>query len=56
MASIFGENVASIRLFEKLGYKKYAHYREVGEKFGRFLDIVDYQKILEDRITNENSG
>jgi L-amino acid N-acyltransferase YncA len=46
IASISGENTASIRLFEKMGYAKCAHYREVGEKFGRFLDVVDYQKIL----------
>ena len=63
IASISGENVASMRLFEKLGYRKCAHYRGVGEKFGRFLDVVDYQKILEDmgdnrrpRITRASNG
>jgi L-amino acid N-acyltransferase YncA len=39
VASISGEKVASIKLFEKMGYQQYAHYREVGEKFGRTLDI-----------------
>ncbi|MGD0854542.1 MAG: N-acetyltransferase family protein [Dehalococcoidia bacterium] len=46
LASISGENTASIKLFQKTGFEKCAHYREVGEKFGRILDIVDYQKIL----------
>jgi len=46
LASISSENTASMKLFEKMGYEKCAHYREVGEKFGRLLDVVDYQKIL----------
>lgn len=46
VATVCGENQASIRLFEKNGYQKCAHYKEVGQKFGRFLDIVAYQKIL----------
>jgi phosphinothricin acetyltransferase len=43
---ICGENTASIRMVEKAGYTKCAHYKEVGVKFGRYLDIVSYQKIL----------
>ena len=46
LASISGENIASTKLFQRMGFEKCAHYREVGEKFGRFLDIIDYQKIL----------
>jgi len=46
IASISGENSASIGLFKKMGYKKCAHYKAVGEKFGRFLDAVAFQKIL----------
>jgi L-amino acid N-acyltransferase YncA len=46
VASISGENTGSMKLFEKMGYEKCAHYKEVGEKFGRLLDVVDYQKIL----------
>ena len=46
LASISAENTASIKLFQRMGYEKCAHYKEVGEKFGRFLDVVDYQKIL----------
>jgi L-amino acid N-acyltransferase YncA len=43
---IGGENEQSIRLFEKCGYEKCAHFRQVGEKFNRILDMVGYQKIL----------
>lgn len=43
---ITGENQASIRLFEKCGYEKCAHYKKVGEKFDRLLDVVAYQKII----------
>ncbi|AZQ64928.1 N-acetyltransferase family protein [Flammeovirga pectinis] len=46
IACITGENTASIRLFEKCGYEKCAHFKQVGEKFGRILDVVDYQKII----------
>ena len=48
IASISGENTASIRLFQKMGYEKCAHYKQVGEKFGRFVDVIDYEKILSD--------
>lgn len=46
IAGICAENAASIALFEKCGYVKCAHYREVGRKFGRVLDTVAYEKIL----------
>ena len=46
LAIICGENDSSIKLFHKLGYEKCAHYKEVGKKFGRLLDVVSYQKII----------
>lgn len=46
IASICAENERSIALFEKSGYFKCAHYKEVGCKFGRMLDVVNYEKIL----------
>lgn len=46
VATICGENNRSIRVFEKCGFSKCAHYKEVGQKFGRLLDVVAYQKIL----------
>ena len=46
LSVICGENASSIRLFEKCGYEKCAHLRDVGRKFGRLLDVVMYQKIF----------
>ena len=46
IAVITDSNTGSIRLFEKAGYKKCAHYIKVGEKFGKILDVVGYQKII----------
>jgi len=46
LASISGENVVSQSLFRKLGYEQCAHYKRVAEKFGRKMDLVDFQKIL----------
>ena len=43
---ISGDNVSSIRAFEKAGYVKCAHFRNVGEKFNTVLDVVAYQKEL----------
>ncbi len=46
LAIICGENTASIRLFERHGYRQCAHYHEVGRKFDRWLDVVSYEKLL----------
>lgn len=39
-------NDASVALHEKMGYEKVAHFREVGFKFGRWLDVGYWQKTL----------
>lgn len=39
-------NEASVALHEKLGYEKVAHFREVGFKFGRWLDVGYWQVTL----------
>ena len=46
VALISGENLASIRLFERCGYECCANIRQVAEKFGKKLDLKMYQKIL----------
>jgi phosphinothricin acetyltransferase len=46
VALITGDNLKSITLFERSGYFKCAHYKEVGKKFGQLLDLVVYQKII----------
>jgi L-amino acid N-acyltransferase YncA len=47
MGIITGENQQSIRLFSGEGYEKCGHFRRVGEKFNRVLDVVAFQKIIE---------
>jgi L-amino acid N-acyltransferase YncA len=44
---ISGDNENSIKLFEKSGYEKCAHYKQIGEKFNKILDVVSYQKIIQ---------
>jgi phosphinothricin acetyltransferase len=39
-------NPSSIALHEKLGFKKAAHFAEVGYKFGRWLDVGYWQLNL----------
>jgi phosphinothricin acetyltransferase len=46
LAVICAENEGSIGLFEKFGYFKCADFKQVGEKFGRILDVVIYEKLL----------
>jgi len=40
-------NDASEALHAKLGFEKVAHFREVGFKLGRYVDVAYWQKILE---------
>ncbi len=47
LAIITGGNTPSIKAFEKNGYIKCAHFKEVGKKFEQLLDVVAYQKIVE---------
>jgi len=46
IATICGENINSIKLFERNNYIKCSHFREVGKKFDRLLDVISLQKIL----------
>lgn len=39
-------NPGSIALHEKLGFRKVAHYREVGFKFDRWIDVGYWQLLL----------
>ncbi|MCF8237738.1 MAG: GNAT family N-acetyltransferase [Saprospiraceae bacterium] len=39
-------NPASIRLHERLGYQKVAHFKEVGYKFGQWVDVGYWELIL----------
>lgn len=39
-------NPASVALHEKLGFTKVAHFRENGFKFGRWIDVAYWQRLL----------
>lgn len=39
-------NQASVRLHEKFGFEKVAHFREVGRKFGKWIDVGYWQLLL----------
>jgi phosphinothricin acetyltransferase len=42
-------NDASLRLHQKFGFEKVAHFRQVGFKFDRWIDVTYWQLILEAR-------
>ena len=44
-------NPASVALHERLGFRKVAHFREVGRKFGRWIDVGYWQRLLPDDRT-----
>lgn len=46
IAAIDAENAVSIRLHQSLGFEKVGHFRQVGFKFGRWLDLVYMEALL----------
>ena len=46
VAGIDAANPASIRLHERLGFERAGLLREVGTKFGRWLDLVFMQRFI----------
>jgi phosphinothricin acetyltransferase len=47
IAGVDAANPASIRLHERLGFERAGTLREVGSKFGRWLDLVFMQRFLD---------
>lgn len=47
IAGIDSTNVASQRLHQSFGFFQAAHFKQVGFKFGRWLDLLFMQKLLE---------
>jgi len=47
IAGIDSANAASIRLHASFGFVEVAHFREVGYKFGRWLDLTFMELLLE---------
>jgi phosphinothricin acetyltransferase len=48
-------NEASIGLHEALGFRKVAHFSEVGKKFGRWLDVGYWELRLDARAPGQNA-
>ena len=46
MAGIALPNEPSVALHERFGFSKVAHFREVGFKFGRWIDVGYWQRML----------
>ena len=49
MAGVDADNTGSLRFHERLGFERVGHLREVGFKFGRRLDLVFLQRMLDSR-------
>jgi L-amino acid N-acyltransferase len=47
IGAVDAANEGSIRFHERLGFERVAHFREVGHKFGRWLDLVFVQRFLD---------
>lgn len=47
IAGVDAENEPSIRFHERLGFERVARFKEVGYKFGRWLDLVFLQLMLD---------
>jgi L-amino acid N-acyltransferase len=46
VAGIDTEQEPSLRLHERFGFEQVAHFRQVGRKFGRWLDVIYMQRML----------
>ena len=46
MAKVVGDHQASINLHAAAGFEVVGHEREVGRKFGRWLDVVLLERLL----------
>jgi phosphinothricin acetyltransferase len=46
IAAIDADNEASVRLHAAFGFEKVGHFKQVGFKFGRWLDVVYMERLL----------
>jgi len=47
IGGIDADNISSLRFHERLGFERVAHFKQVGFKFGRFLDLLFVQLRLD---------
>ncbi len=48
VACITADNTRSVRFHTSLGFSRVSCFRQVGRKFGQWLDVVDYELLLAD--------
>ena len=46
VAGIDADNAVSLKLHQRLGFERVAHFRQVGRKFDRWLDLIFMQRLL----------
>lgn len=46
IAGVALPNAASVALHERLGFRKVAHFEQVGHKHGRWIDVGYWQRLL----------
>jgi phosphinothricin acetyltransferase len=56
IASIDATNEASLRLHRSFGFEEVAHFRQVGYKFGRWLDLKFLELLLPDSPVQPMEG
>lgn len=49
LSQIVGDNLASLAMAEKAGFRRVGVLEQVGHKFDRWLDVVLFQLVLEDQ-------
>ena len=49
LGSVDADNAGSITFHERLGFRQVAHFHQVGRKFGRWLDMVFMELLLENK-------
>jgi phosphinothricin acetyltransferase len=54
IGGIDAANAGSLHMHERLGFQQVAHFREVGHKFGRWLDLVFVQRFLDSAGARRN--
>ncbi len=54
IAGIDGEQTASVALHTRFGFQKVGHLKQVGFKFGRWLDVI-YMQLIVESPANEKS-
>ena len=47
IGGVVSENAPSLALHDALGFEKVAHFKQVGYKFGRWLDLTFVQLVLD---------